>query len=200
MYSNSIIELTKQVAINYVIIRLCTFAIRIFIFIMRLLISKGILLNLIAFVDFLSNICRIINLYWFSLSGNCLFAVETSLLECYVYWFYYFNLKLTISYNTISNHLSPFFAQVARKAFIYSKRRFINALGYASYIFVLFFIWTIASKILTIFYKSLKEEMGYLFYTPKCMLEGKNDAKAPKPLNTPPNSNTPTHFRKLKEE
>lgn len=64
----------------------------------------------------------------------------------------------------ISTQLSPFYAAISRKAFIYTKRRFITILGYTTCLLGVFLVWNVVSGILHIVYSVLREELPYILY------------------------------------
>lgn len=84
----------------------------------------------------------------------------------------------------ISTQLSPFYATISRKAFIYTKRRFITVLGYTTYLLGVFLVWNVISGILHIMYSALREELPYILY--------------PSRTTTPPGDSC--HTEKLKKE
>ena len=68
------------------------------------------------------------------------------------------------SYNMIKKRFSPFYAQVAQKAFLYLKRRFTSSLGYATYFLVIFVIWNVIYEIVYILYQAVRDEIAITKY------------------------------------
>ncbi len=68
--------------------------------------------------------------------------------------------SLYSSYSTINSSLGPFYAKVSRKAFLYFRRRMVNALNLCSYLVLIYLVWSIGIYSIQIMMKMVKDEMS----------------------------------------
>ncbi|KAK8800434.1 hypothetical protein WA171_005065 [Blastocystis sp. BT1] len=126
---DSLLDISKKIAICYCVIRLIFAIVSIVLFITSFYVPKDLLIALLAI--------------------NC-GSVYALWKPSYSSWIY----------STINSSLGPFYAKVSRKAFLYFRRRMVNALNLCSYLVLIYLVWSIGIYSIQIMMKMVKDEMS----------------------------------------
>lgn len=78
--------------------------------------------------------------------------------------------------------MGSFYAIVSRRAFLYTRRRFINALNLSASFIVIYFAWTLSAPVLSYIWKEMKDELK-LGTPPKRSVSKENSSSEEKVKN-----------------